>query len=340
MAAVGIALFGVGRIGQIHLQNLMANSDVTVRWLVDVEAARDKAQELCALHGLKDACFVVCDNCEEVFNDPSTKAVVICTPTHFHEETVKMAVKAGKDVFCEKPVALTSDGVKSCYEAAEEYGRTLFCGFNRRFDPDHVEVRNLLKSGQLGSPRVVHYHTRDPKTTAAYIKASGGIFHDACIHWLDYVPWLLGERPCSVVVMGGVTSEAGDMYTSADDVDSTIVTLQFPSGAHAVIEVTRELPVDLGWCTFFRLEVVGTKGTHFAHKVSENTLSTVAMDGSGQETKSQLSFWTSYKHEMDAFVRVVQDREECPVPAADAIQASVLADLCRVSLKEGRVVKL
>ncbi|KAK7471517.1 hypothetical protein BaRGS_00035856 [Batillaria attramentaria] len=310
MATIGVALFGIGRVGQIHLGNLVANSDVTVRWLVDVEASREKALELCSLYKLEgNTRFATADNYEEeVFSDASTHAVVICTPTRFHEEAIKRAVKAGKDVFCEKPLSFTSDVVKSCYAEAQKHGRILFCAFNRRFDPDHVRVRDKLNSGQLGTPRVVHYNARDPKMPASYIKSSGGIFCDACIHWLDYIPWLVGERPCSVVATGGRTSEAKDDYELADDVDSTLITLQFPSGAHAVLEMTRELPIDLGWCTYVRIEVVGTKDTYFAHKVGMDTLSTVAMDGTGEETKSKLNFWSSYKLEMDCFVRVLQGK--------------------------------
>ncbi|KAK7471516.1 hypothetical protein BaRGS_00035855 [Batillaria attramentaria] len=288
MAKVGVALFGLGRIGQIHLPNLVANGDVIVRWLVDVEAAREKAVELCALYKLENTRFAASDKCEEVFSDASTEAVIVGTPTGFHEDLIKKSVKAGKHV---------------------------------RFEPEHARLKEQLRSGELGTPRVVHYNARDPKTPASYISTSGGIFCDSCIHLLDYVTWLLDERPCSVVATGGRTSDAKANYELADDVDSTLITLQFPSGVHAVLEVTRELPINF---MYLRLE----------------TVTTVALDGSEQESKNPSPFMSGYKLEMDCFIRVVQGKEECPVQADGVIQASMLADLCRTSLKEGRVVKL
>nr|KAG5688955.1 hypothetical protein BaRGS_031354 [Batillaria attramentaria] len=337
MAKVGVALFGLGRIGQIHLPNLVANGDVIVRWLVDVEAAREKAVELCALYKLENTRFAASDKCEEVFSDASTEAVIVGTPTGFHEDLIKKSVKAGKHVFCEKPISFTSETVMSCYDEAKKYGRILFCAFNRRFEPEHARLKEQLRSGELGTPRVVHYNARDPKTPASYISTSGGIFCDSCIHLLDYVTWLLDERPCSVVATGGRTSDAKANYELADDVDSTLITLQFPSGVHAVLEVTRELPINF---MYLRLEVVGTKGTHFIHYTSPQTVTTVALDGSEQESKNPSPFMSGYKLEMDCFIRVVQGKEECPVQADGVIQASMLADLCRTSLKEGRVVKL
>ena len=82
--------------------------------------------------------------------------------------------------------------------------------------------------------------------------AAGGVFCDSAIHQLDYVCWMLGEKPRSLVAVGGRTSELADVFEKCGDVDSTVVTLQFPSGAHAVIEITRELHID---SFYFRIEV-------------------------------------------------------------------------------------
>ncbi|KAK7103125.1 myo-inositol 2-dehydrogenase-like [Littorina saxatilis] len=336
---VGMAVFGVGRAGQYHLTSMAAHPDVTVRWVVDVEGVRERAAQLCAQYGLQDTHFAPTDHWQCVLDDPQTVAVVVTTPTRFHEDITKRALRAGKHVFCEKPISFTAEVVQSCYQEAEKHGRVLFCGFNKRFDEQHVKLRERVQAGQLGSPRLVHYHWRDPKTSpdtvASYILPSGGIFCDSAIHQLDYVPWMLGETPSTVHAVGTRTSLLAGDYAKCGDVDSTIITLGFPSGVHAIIEVSREMHND---DLYFRIEVMGTKDTYLLHKVNRDTTSEVRMDGQKGETLIPLTIWSAYKHEMDCFVRVVQGKEECPVTAQEAIQASRLADLCLLSLNEDRVV--
>ncbi|XP_025105624.1 uncharacterized protein LOC112571048 [Pomacea canaliculata] len=337
MPTVGVALFGVGRAGGIHFPNLASNNDVSIRWLVDVTAMKDKALMLCTKYGVDTARFLSVEDSQKVFDDEETHAVIIGTPTRFHEELIKRAVRAGKDVFCEKPITFSTDAVVSCYAEAQKYGRILFCGFNRRFDADHIRLREKVQSGQLGNLRFVHYMARDCKQVSDYIRTSGGIFIDSAIHMLDYVPWLVGEKPSSLVVTGSCTSSVAAVYEQVDDVDSTIINLQFPSGCYAVLEITRELPAHFVSC-YHRYEVVGTEDCILMHKTNDNTLISFAMDGSDRQEQATPSYWCSYKMEMDCFIRVVQGLEECPLTPESVIQAHALAELCRTSLKEQRFV--
>ncbi|KAL8566111.1 hypothetical protein ACOMHN_051837 [Nucella lapillus] len=339
---IGIALFGLGRAGaDYHLPNLVSNPDVRLKWLVDVAGVREKAYELCRQRDLQQTQFIDANDCQQVFDDPSTLAVIIATPTCFHETVIKRAVIAGKHVFCEKPVAFTADVVKSSYEEAQRHGRVLFCAFNRRFEKQHIMLKEQVQSGAFGAARVVHYNARDPKTSTryvqTYIKSSGGIFCDSAIHQLDYVLWLLGQKPCSVLAVGGCRSEEASHFRACGDIDQVHITLQFPSDTLAHIEVLRETQRDF---PYFRIEVVGTEATHFSHKVTTDTLATQGLDGSGQEEKCLMDFTDSYKDELDCFVRVVQGQEDCPVLAEEVILVSHLADLCQQSLREGRIIKL
>ncbi|XP_076463943.1 myo-inositol 2-dehydrogenase-like [Babylonia areolata] len=339
-AKTGVAVFGVGRAGQYHLPNLAARGDVRVRWVVDVEAARERARDLCERHGVEEGVqFLPADRCEAVFEDPETVAVIVTTPTRFHEDITKRALRAGKHVFCEKPISFTADVVRSCYQEAEQQGKVLFCGFNKRFDDNHVQLKREVQSGSVGAARAFYCLWRDPASSASflnsYITPSGGILCDSAIHQLDYVPWLLGEKPCSLVASGGRTSNFADIFAKSEDVDSAVITLRFPSGAQAVIEVTRESPLDF---FYFRMEVLGTKATSVLQTLDKSTVCSVRMGEGEKEGRIPLSLSSSYKNEMDSFVRVIQGKEECPVPAQEVIQAHTLADLCLVSLREGRVV--
>ncbi|XP_076442845.1 putative oxidoreductase YrbE [Babylonia areolata] len=338
---VGVALFGLGRMGEIHLENLAANPDVRLKWMIDVAGAEEKAGELCRQHDLQEAQFVDASDCQQVFDDPGTAAIVIASPTRFHEAVIKQAVASGKHVFCEKPIAFTADVVKSCYDEAQKHGCVIFCAFNRRFEAQHIKLKETLRSGKLGCLRFIHYNARDAKTSSCYIhtyiKTSGGIFCDSAIHQLDYVVWLLGERPCSVTAVGGCRSGEAESFRACGDVDHVLITLHFPSQVHAYIQVVRETQRDF---PYIRMEVVGTERTYFSHSVTPGTLSTQGLDGSGQEERCPVDFASSYKQELDCFVRVVQGKEECPVPAEEVVLASHLADLSLTSLREGRTVKV
>lgn len=126
-------------------------------------------------------------------------AVIVCSPTYTHEGIVTRALEAKKAVFCEKPIAEDPKATAKCYEAAARNGKPLFCAFNRRFDPSYENVKERLRKGEVGHAHTIRLTARDsPLPTIAYLKASGGIFHDCMVHDIDLMTWMLGEYPIKV----------------------------------------------------------------------------------------------------------------------------------------------
>jgi len=188
-----VCLVGSGRIGAVHLRNILANPRLELRYVVDVDA---KA----AAHAASQAV-----NCkplgtiDEALQDKELKGVVICTPTAQHREIILASIRAGKAIMCEKPISLKLKEIDECYEEAKKCGVPLLCGYQRRSDPSFVQLQETCRKGGIGTIQIVKTISRDnPVPTIAYLKISGGIFHDCGSHDIDVCRWVLNENPHEV----------------------------------------------------------------------------------------------------------------------------------------------
>src|SRR5918995_1122350 len=121
-----IAQFGAGRIGAIHASNIAAMKDARLRYVVDVNA--EAAQKLAVRHGAKVASE------REAFADGEVGAVLIASSTDTHARLAIAAARAGKAIFCEKPIDLSLKRVDACLRKVKKAGGRFFVAFNRRFD--------------------------------------------------------------------------------------------------------------------------------------------------------------------------------------------------------------
>ena len=234
---VRVGLLGAGRIGKLHGTNLMNSvPDAEVTVVADPfmnESMEAWAKSIGIPKCTKDA--------DEVFADPDVDAVFICSSTDTHADFIIKAAKAGKDVFCEKPIHTDIAKIKEALAAVEEAGVKLQVGFVRRFDHNHKAVRDVAASGDLGKIYVVKVTSRDPEgPPMSYIEVSGGIFNDMMIHDFDMVRYLSGSEVTEVNAIGAVLTDPD--YAKYGDVDTAIVTLKFANGAIGVIDNCRTAP--------------------------------------------------------------------------------------------------
>ena len=175
-----IAVFGVGRIGQIHLRNLIVNTNYEVAYLCDINV--DLAQNVCDMYNLKSQCIGEKDF-DLVFNDKNVRAVIIGTTTDSHEDLCVRALNSGKHVMCEKPLAKSLKSVVNIINLAKRSGLILMTAFNRRFCPQIRKVWQHIQNGEIGQLRTIKTVSRDhPRPPISYLATSGGIFHDCAIH--------------------------------------------------------------------------------------------------------------------------------------------------------------
>eukprot|EP00088_Acartia_fossae_P065434 TRINITY_DN806_c0_g1_i1.p1 TRINITY_DN806_c0_g1~~TRINITY_DN806_c0_g1_i1.p1 ORF type:complete len:390 (-),score=86.89 TRINITY_DN806_c0_g1_i1:164-1333(-) len=334
-APVNAAIFGLGRAGSIHLANIKANPRVNLKYIVEANTAIWEGIK--NQWNLKDVTFVKPEDADQVYNDPELQACFICTPTFTHEEFILGSLQGGKAVFGEKPISQDPEGTKRCYAKAAEMGKPLFCAFNRRFDPSFSSVQQKVRSGVLGHVQRVKTVSRDsPLPSMAYLKISGGIFHDCAVHDIDLITWILGEYPAEVYVAANAQiPEIG----AINDHDNVAITLKFNSGTIAMIDICRF--ANYGYDQ--RLEVFGHSGMLDVKNDTPNRTE-YSTAGDTSEAPIYYSFPSrhhdGYRRELDHFLDVVQKGESMSVTDRMTSAVSKVADACEESAKSGMPVKL
>ncbi|MEM7444639.1 MAG: inositol 2-dehydrogenase [Pseudomonadota bacterium] len=327
---VTLAQFGAGRIGQIHANNAALNKRCRLKAIVDIypEAAESLALETGAQVMSSEA----------VFADTAIDAIIIASATDTHADLIEAGARAGKAVFCEKPIDLDSARVAACLKTVEETGIPLFVAFNRRFDPNFQSLRQRLRDGAIGDLEAVLITSLDPAPPPIdYIKVSGGLFRDMMIHDFDIALWLLDERPVEIFATGSCNVDPA--IGEAGDIDTAMVTLRTSSGRIAQIYNSRRS----GYGYDQRIEVHGSKGMLQAGNWLEHSV-TMATD-EGVVGAKPLHFFLeryahAYKAELDAFIDMVDEGRPPSPSGKDGQVALALADAAVESLSTNQPVKL
>ena len=321
-----IALFGAGRIGKVHAVTIATNPQVDLVGVVDVYAPAAKA--------LADKYKAKVLTEEEVLSDETVDAILICTATDTHADLIEKGARAGKAIFCEKPIDLNVERVEECLTVVKEHGAKLFVGFNRRFDRNFGALKETLDAGDVGQLELLTISSRDPAPPPIdYINVSGGLFKDMMIHDLDMACWLVGETPVRISAHGSTLVD--DAIGEAGDIDTAVATLEFTNGALAVITNSRR--ASYGYDQ--RIEVHGSLGMLQAENVLENTL--VKSNAEGVTAQKPMHFFLeryadAYKAELEAFVKSVNEGIEPEPNGYDGKRALVLAEAAQRALETGQ----
>ena len=324
------AQFGAGRIGAIHAANLAASGQARLRYIVDVNT--EAARALAAKHGARVT------NVGTALGDPEVDAVIIASSTDTHADLAIAAAKAGKAIFCEKPIDLSLKRVDACLAAVKKAKVPMFVGFNRRFDPSFAALKARIAAGDIGAVEQVIVTSRDPGLPPiGYLKVSGGQFRDMTIHDFDMARWLLGEEPAEIFAYGSCLVDPA--VARVGDTDSVMVVMKTKSGRLAHINNSRRATYGYDQ----RIEIHGAKGRLLAGNKTPTTVELA--DGNAVSSDKPLHFFLeryadAYRIELATFVDSVVHDKPLPVTAHDGRQAIVLAEAATKSLRTGRSVKL
>jgi myo-inositol 2-dehydrogenase/D-chiro-inositol 1-dehydrogenase len=328
--SIRFGLLGAGRIGKVHAKAIGGNPDARLVAVADsVEAA---ASAIAAAYGADIRTIDAIEVSKDI------DAVVICTPTDTHAELIERFARAGKAIFCEKPIDLDITRVTSCLAVVAETGATLMVGFNRRFDPHFMAVRKAIDDGRIGKVEMVQITSRDPGAPPLdYIARSGGIFRDMTIHDFDMARFLLGEEPTAVSASASVLTDPA--IGKAGDYDSVTVTLTTASGRHCLISNSRR--ASYGYDQ--RIEVHGSEGMVAAENQREADIEIA--NGEGFTRPPLLNFFmtrytAAYANEIAAFIEAVKTGKPAAPGGQDGLIALALADAALKSVAQGRTVKL
>ena len=280
----------------------------------------------------------VVSNPSILINDPNIDAILICSPTNTHADLIIEAAAAGKDIFCEKPIANDLVKTREALAAAEKAGVKLQLGFNRRFDPNFKRIRELVQTSELGQTHIIKITSRDPEPPPAeYVKGSGGIFMDMTIHDFDMARYLAGSDVTEVYASGAVLIDPA--IGQAGDYDTAVIVLKFANGSTCVIDNSRQAVYGYDQ----RVEVFGSKGSAVAYN---NTPTSVEVSTeNGVFTDKPLYFFLerymdSFVQELRDFVAALQGGSEPPVTGEDGLQSLLIALAATKSARENRPVQI
>lgn len=327
---IKFALFGAGFIGKIHGANIAKHPKSELVYVYDVVPSA--AESLASRLGAK-----VASSPEEIWAS-DVDAVLIASSTNTHADLLSGAIKAGKAVYCEKPVDLDIERVKAVAREAKGSSKPILIGFSRRFDSNHAGIREMLRAGELGKLEMMSITARDPKPPAiSYVKVSGGQLRDQTIHFFDMLRWLSGEDPVELFAAGAALVDPA--IGEAGDVDTSMLILKFPSGAMCHINCSRR--ADYGYDE--RVELFGSQGMALSRRKPRREISlykgqSIVSEGlhAGWFERMEPTFYQA----LDALIRAMEGEQVEFPTLADGLKAQSIAEAAVASLKTNQPVKI
>lgn len=323
-------LLGAGRIGQIHGRNIAGAPNARLVALADVD--------LQAAGTLAEATGAEVRDPDAIVSAGDIDAILIGTPTDTHADLIEAGARAGKAVFCEKPVDLDASRVESCLRTVEAAGVPLMIGFNRRFDPNFAALQKRVRAGAVGTVEIVTVISRDPgPPPISYIGRSGGLYRDMMIHDFDIMRFMLGEEPVEVHAYGSTLVDPA--IGEAGDVDTALVMLRTASGKLGQISNSRRAAYGYDQ----RIEVHGSEGMARAGNVHETTVEVAGKNGFTSDPVQNFfleRYAEAYRREIAAFIDAVSSGRVPSPSGRDGLMAQRLADAATLSRETGQRVAI
>lgn len=330
---IKIGLVGAGRMGKLHAENIRSYIPYA-----EIRIIADLQPELLESWVKGSGAVPLVSDYRKVIEDPEVDAVLISSSTDSHACIINDAAKAGKHIFCEKPVDLSLSKVKKVLAEVEKAGVIFQVGFNRRFDHNHRAVKRAVMAGKIGEPHLVLITSRDPEPPPLqFITGSGGLFLDMSIHDFDMARYLSGLEVEEVYATGAVLVDPA--IGEAGDIDTAVITLKLTGNVIAVINNSRKAVYGYDQ----RVEVFGSAGSVGNFNDTPSTI--VISSDSGICSEKPLFFFRerykqSFIDELKDFVEAIARDRKPLVSGYDGLQAALIAEAARKSFVENRPVRI
>lgn len=329
---VNLGIIGAGRIGKLHAQNISQFHDVTIKTISDVYT--EGLQEWASTLGIKNTT----DDYTQIIKDEEIDAILICSSTNTHPNIITEAAKAGKHIFCEKPVSFELNETLKALKSVKDSNVKLQVGFVRRFDSHFKKVKEGVIEGSIGDPHIVKITSRDPNPPSKeYLAACGGIFLDQAIHDFDMARYLCGSDVVEVHAFGAILVDP--MFEELNDLDTVITSLKFENGAIGVIDNSRKAVYGYDQ----RVEVFGSEGCLTVDNVVE-TLAKLSTKEAVISEKPKYFFLERYNNafisEIREFIDCISNDRNIKVDGNDGLQAELIAHAAKKSFLEKRPVRI
>lgn len=329
-----VGIIGAGRIGKVHITSISTRvKDASIKTVADPfmnDETAAWAKSMGVEHVTKDY--------KEIIDDPEIDAVLICSSTDTHSPISVEAIKAGKHVFCEKPIDHDIDKIQAVIDALKGTNLKYMVGFNRRFDHNFEAVQAAVAAGKIGRPEIIKITSRDPEPPSPeYVKVSGGMFLDMTIHDFDMVRFLAGCDAEEVYVQAANLVDPA--IGAAGDVDTAVITLKMENGAIAVIDNCRKAVYGYDQ----RAEVFGSEG--MVAVTNDSASSAVISNAQGVTGEKPLFFFLerymdAYGKEVTEFINAINNDTDTPLGVEDGLKPVLMGLAAKKSVEEHRPVKI
>lgn len=326
-----IGIIGAGRIGKLHAANIkyrLPQFEIAAIADPNLDESWAKSLEIPSISSCAD----------ELIFRKDLDAILLASPSGLHCAQIKAASNAGKAIFCEKPIGLSDEEIRSALEVVEGNKTLLQLGFNRRFDPSFANLEKKLKSGAIGNPQLLRITSRDPVCPSKeYCATSGGMFMDMTIHDFDMARFLMASEVVEVYAMGAILINPD--FEAYNDIDTATIQLRFANGALGVIDNSRQAVYGYDQ----RIEAFGSQGMLLADNQLNNSVKLYSAQQSN--FANPLYFFLeryeqAFLAELTAFYESWIKKAPSAVSGFDGLQAHLIAKAAKQSLESNRPVSL
>lgn len=331
---IKVGIIGAGRIGKVHGEGITNGVRNAVVAAIADPYMNDEIKEWAAGFGIT-TCYT---DYHSILADPEIDAVMICSSTDTHADISIEAIRAGKHVFCEKPISQDLSKIKEVMEELKKSNVKFQVGFNRRFDHNFQAIKNAVDAGKVGDVQLIKVTARDPEAPPIeYVKSSGGMFLDMSIHDFDMVCFLSGSKVKEVYAAGAAL--VNPEIAKVGDIDTAVITLKMENGAIGVIDNSRQAVYGYDQ----RAEVFGSKGQ--IGVTNDSTSTAVLSTADGITGEKPLYFFlerymASFSKEVAEFTNAIENDTEVPVDIDAGLQPILIAIAAMKSLEENRPVQI
>jgi predicted dehydrogenase len=334
MRKLGVGVVGVGEMGKWHAENLrrlVPQAKLVAVADVAVERAKLIAEELEI-----DRAY---SRLDELVEDPLVDAVVIATPDKFHAQAIRLAAAAGKDILCEKPLALTLDDARAALDGVSRAGVRLQIGFMRHYDPAYISAKRRIEAGEIGTPVVFKSIGRDkdaPPLAAYQSGINGMLFYTNSIHDFDLARWLMQDEVLEVQAY--TTTAIRPELVQCRDIVAGVVNLKYMRGAIGNIESHAQAIYGYD----VRTEIIGSKGSVFVGTLEKTPATFLTANGGSRNLADHFlsQFRDAYLAEICDFVNMILSDRRPLVTGEDGLRALEIAVAAENSHLQNRPCKV
>jgi len=330
---INIALLGAGRIGKMHAEIITAHPEANLQYVYDVN--KEFGSQVAKKHNAE-----LVNSPEEAINNDTINAILIASATPTHTQFITMGAKAGKAVFCEKPIDLDINKVNECMEAINGIDIPLQIGFNRRFDNSHAKVQQARVNKEIGELEMLIISSRDPEPPGLdYLNAAGGFFRDTTIHDFDLSRFILTDDP--IVEVSAFGDNLFDPNAKkAQDFDTAMFVLKSKAGV--MIHINNSRRAVYGYDQ--RVEAFGSKGMIISNNQTQSSVERYSNTSSSSK-EPVLHFFIeryvqAYRDQFNHFVECIINNKKPSVTFKDGRNALIIANAAYESNRQKKVIEI